>query len=112
MNSKLSRLLELNVKHHDIHDFAIGLTDDEQIEMQLLEKEIEKKLKDYDSLTSCHDEVFDLGERKYWDIKKFGNFFKVETRMEYSKEECERIIYLVIRAFQMNLELIDSENSS
>lgn len=54
-------------------------------------------------MSSDHDDVFELSERKYWDIKKFGNFYKVETRMEYDKEHYERIINLIIRAFQMNI---------
>ena len=48
--------------------------------------------------------VEDLSERKYWDIERKGSFYVVTTRMQYDKETCERIINLIIRAFEMNLK--------
>ncbi|UVF62424.1 hypothetical protein [Nitrososphaeria virus YSH_922147] len=106
--SSLDRLLKLKdeilvAKFKRIRDGTISLVGLEK-EYHSLKKEIQGLIEKGESLINAHDDVFELGERKYWDIKKFGSFFKVETRMEYDKLHCEKIINLIIHAFQMNLD--------
>ncbi|UVF62307.1 hypothetical protein [Nitrososphaeria virus YSH_462411] len=107
LKKEIQGLIEKGKKYEDLqlpfsHRVYIPNLKNKNKALQLENESLKKRLGE--SILNSHDDVFELGERKYWDIKKFGSFFKVETRMEYDKEHCERIINLIIHAFQMNLD--------